>query len=86
MAELTTLQKLGMGLIALSPLVGLVGTAVYIYLSFAAMETAENAGIGAVGEHIRNALLFSAGGIIGSTIGLVLFILGRSKTESDDRG
>ncbi len=85
MAKTTALQKLGIGFIVLSPLVGLVGTAWSIYLSFTALETAETAGIGPVGDQIRNALMFSAGGIMGSALGLALFVLGRSKTDSDDQ-
>jgi len=80
MAKLTTLQKFGIALLVVSPLVGFLGTVASILLSFSALETAENSGIGAVGDNIRNALLFTGGGIVGSLIGLVTFIVGRPKT------
>jgi biopolymer transport protein ExbB/TolQ len=79
MAKLTTLQKLGIAVLVLSPIVGILGTAVSIYLSFSALEIAENSGIGAVGNQIGKALLFTVGGLIGCLVGLVLFIVGRSK-------
>ena len=62
-----------------SALIGMIGTVASIYLSFSALDVAENSGIGAVGDHIRNALLFTVGGIIGCLIGLVLFFVGRAK-------
>ena len=83
MAKITTIQKLGIVVLVVSIAGGLIGTILSIYLSFTALETAENAGIGAVGDKITNALFFSFGGIVGSGIGLLMFILGRSKMGSD---
>ena len=79
MAKLTTLQKLGIALIVVSPVVGLLGTVTSIYLSFSALAVAENSGIGAVGSEMTNALLFTVGGLVGSLIGLVMLIVGRPK-------
>ena len=79
MAKITKLQKFGITVLVLSPVIGLLGTVASIYLSFSALDVAENSGIGAVGDHIRNALLFTVGGIIGCLIGLVLFFVGRAK-------
>jgi len=79
MAKITTLQKLGIAVLVVSPVVGLLGAVISVYSSFAALHGAKNSGIGAVGDHIRNALLFTVGGIIGCLIGLVLFFVGRAK-------
>ena len=83
MAKMTTVQKLGIVVMLVSIPGGLIGTVLSIYLSFTALESAENTGIGPVSDHIANALLFTAGGLVGSGIGLLMFILGRSKTGSD---
>jgi biopolymer transport protein ExbB/TolQ len=80
MTRTTTLQKLGIAILVLSIVVGLIGTIWSIYLSFAAVETAESMGIGAVGDWVRYAVFFTAGGLIGAGIGLALFILGRPGT------
>jgi len=45
------------------------------------LEAAENAGIGPVGDSLRNAMLFTVGGLFGSAIRLLLIILGRSKAD-----
>jgi hypothetical protein len=78
--KITNLQKLAIALLIVSFLVGAVGTLWSIYLSFDALERSENSGIGPVGDQIFNALLFSAGSILGSLIALVLLILGRPRT------
>ena len=80
MSKMNTLQKLGLALLVVSPLAGLLGTVVSIYLSFSALNGVENAGIGSVGNQIMHALLFTAAGIAGCLVGLVLFIVGRPKT------
>ncbi|PYT01324.1 MAG: hypothetical protein DMF63_00285 [Acidobacteria bacterium] len=79
MAKITTLQKIGIALLVLSPLIGITGAAASIYQSFSALEAAENAGIGSVGGLLANALVFTAGGLVGCFVGLVLFIVGRAK-------
>jgi len=81
MAGITTKQKIGIAVLTLSFVVGLAGTAWSIYSSFRALGMAENAGIGAVGNEIGRALLFSVGGLIGSVIGLLVIIFGRSKAD-----
>jgi len=79
MAKITNLQKLGITVLVLSPVIGLLGTVASIYLSFSALQTSENAGIGSVGSLLGNAILFTAGGLIGTIAGLILVIFGRSK-------
>jgi hypothetical protein len=80
MANITGLQKFGITVLVLSIVGGAVGTILSVYLSFSALETAETSGIGAVGDQLSYAILFIAGGIIGCFVGLVLFIVGRSRT------
>ena len=80
MAKLTGMQKLAIVIFLASLFVGIFGTAWSISLSFSELESAENAGIGPVGNQIANAILFSAGGLIGAGLGIVLFIVGRAKT------
>ena len=81
MARITTLQKAGIAVLIVGPVGGMIGTVLSIYQSFAAMETAESGGIGAVGDWLSYALIFSAAGIVGCGVGLLLFIAGsRSKT------
>ena len=79
MAKITTLQKLGIAVLVVSPVVGLLGAVISVYSSFVALHRAENSGIGAVGNEIAHAMLFLIGGVIGCVVGLVLFIMGRSK-------
>ena len=79
MAKITTLQKLGIAVLVVSPVVGLLCAVLSVYLSFAALHGAKNSGIGAIGNDIAHAILFLAGGIIGCVVGLVLFVIGRSK-------
>ena len=80
MAKLTGMQKFGIVLFLMSLLVGIIGTALSISRSFSELESAENAGIGPVGDQIAGAILFSAGGLIGAGVGIVLLIVGREKT------
>ena len=80
MAKMTGLQKLGIAILLVSLVAGFAGTLVSIYLSFAALDKAENAGIGAVGDHITHALVFTVGGLIGAGVGLVVVIVGRPRT------
>ena len=80
MATLTTLQKTGVALLILSLPGGLAGTAWSIYSSFGALANAENAGIGAVGDKILNALLFTMIGLFGSIVGILLVFFGRPKS------
>jgi hypothetical protein len=56
-----------------------LGSVISVYSSFAELHGAKNSGIGAVGNEIAHAILFTAGGIIGCVVGLVLFVIGRSK-------
>lgn len=56
--------------------VGLFGAFFGIYASFAALEVAENAGIGAVGDGISNAFISTAVGLVGSIAGVVIFVIG----------
>ena len=81
MAKITTLRKVGIAVVLLSLLVGGLGTITCIYLSFTELQANENAGIGAVGDQLAHAVLFTAGGIVGCVVGLVLLIVGRSKSE-----
>ena len=75
--------KAGIVILVLSFLGGAVGTAWSIYSSFKAVDVAENAGIGAVGDQIQNALLWSVGGLVGMIIGAALIVLGRPKRSPD---
>jgi len=79
MAKLTTLQRVGIAVSVISLLVGGLGAVISVYLSFSAMEAAENAGIGRVADQITHAIQFAVGGVIGCLMGFVLFIAGRSK-------
>ena len=79
MAKITTLQKLGIAVLVVSPVVGLLCAVISVYSSFAALYGAKNSGMGAIGNDIAHAILFLAGGIIGCVVGLVLFVMGRSK-------
>lgn len=80
----------GIAIFVGSLLLGTLGTVWRMYSSFAALETAENAGIGPVGAGIENALIFTAGGLVGSALGTVLIVIGgvkayrssKSKTNS----
>ena len=77
---MTKLQKVGIAILVLSVLGGGLGAELSIYLSLANLDAAENSGIGRVGDQITYAILFTAGGIVGSLVGLVLFVVGRSRT------
>ncbi|HLA94103.1 MAG TPA: MotA/TolQ/ExbB proton channel family protein [Pyrinomonadaceae bacterium] len=79
MKGLTKLQLAGVILIIGSLLFGLGGTAWSVYGSFAALETAENTGIGPVGDHIRNALIFTVAGLVGAVSGVLIIIFGRRR-------
>ena len=76
---MSRLQKFGIVLLLASLFIGLAGTAWSIYLSFAELDQAEFSGIGPVGEQISNAIIFAAGGFVGSLIAVVIFILGRPR-------
>jgi hypothetical protein len=76
------MQKLGIIVVLSSLTIGIVGTGWSVYESFAALELAESAGIGAIGDSLRKALFFSAGGVVGSIVGALMLILGRSKNRS----
>ena len=76
---LNSKQKTGMIVILASLVIGILGTVWNIYGSFEALQTAENTGIGAVGDSIRNALLFSAAGLVGAIVGAFLMTFGRSR-------
>ncbi len=65
--------------IILSVFVGIAGTAWNIYSSYDALPSAETHGIGAIGDSIRNALFFSAGGLVAVFIGVILLVLGQAK-------
>jgi biopolymer transport protein ExbB/TolQ len=78
--SLTRTQKAALILIVASIFVGTTGTVWNIYGSFDALAAAENAGIGVVGTSIRNALIFSVGGMVGLIVGALLLIFGRVKT------
>ena len=78
MAKITTLQKLGIAVLVVSPVVGLLCAVISVYSSFAALHT-KNSGIGAVGNDIAHAIFFLVGGLIGCLVGFVLFIAGRPK-------
>lgn len=77
MSAFTKLQKVGLILLLGSLLIGFGRTVRSIYGSFAALETAENAGIGPVGDSIQNALVFTAIGLVGVITGVLMLIFGR---------
>ena len=64
----------GIAIFLISAVVGLVGTAWEIHGSFNALETLEGSDIGIVGEGIRNALVSTSVGLVGSVVGLALII------------
>ena len=69
MAKITTLQKLGIAVLVVSPIVGLLGAVISVFSSFVALHT-KNSGIGAVGNEITHAILFLVGGLIGCLLAL----------------
>lgn len=77
MSAFTKLQKVGLVVLIGSLLIGFGGMVWSIYGSFVALATAENAGIGSVGDSIQNALIFTILGIIGAIAGALMLILGR---------
>lgn len=79
MAQLTQLQKIGLAILIGSSLIGTFGTSWSIYSSFAALDVAEFGGIGPVGDWLRNALLFSIGGVLGGVVGIALILYGRRR-------
>ena len=83
MTKMTTLQKIGLTILIVSFLAGLIGTGWSIYLSFTAVDSAEISGLAPVSDRIVNAIIFTAGGLIGSAIGLTLFILGRRRPDAE---
>ena len=74
-------QKIGVAVIVSSLVLGMGGTVWSIFSAFEALATAENAGIGAVGDPIRNALVFTVGGLVGTVIGVLLLIFGRANSS-----
>lgn len=78
--SVTNIQKLGLILIVASIFIGLTGTVWNVYGGFDALAAAENAGIGAIGDSINKALIFSVGGLVGSIVGALMLIFGRSKS------
>ena len=79
MAGLTGIQKAGTVIVVFSFLIGAIMTIWSVYSSFTALDTAEVDGIGRVGDRIRNALWFSAGGLIGCVAGVLLVIFGKAR-------
>lgn len=77
MKGLTKLQMAGLFVTIGSLLIGFGGMVWSIYGSFTALATAENSGIGPVGDSIQNALIFTILGIIGSIAGILMLIFGR---------
>ncbi len=74
----------GVVLLIVSILIGLSGTIWGIFSSFDALRFNENAGIGAVGDGIRNALVSTIVSIIGSAIGVIIIIVGAIKCRRAD--
>ena len=83
MTKMTTLQKVGLTILVVSFLAGLIGTVWSVYLSFTALDSSEVAGLAPVSDRLANAIVFTAGGLIGSGIGLSLFILGRRRSDGE---
>ncbi len=77
MKSLTNLQKVGLLVLLIGPLVGISGTIWHIYGSFDAMGRAESAGIWAVGDSIQTALIFTILGLLGAILGISLFVFGK---------
>ncbi|MGQ0540479.1 MAG: hypothetical protein ACT4O9_01355 [Blastocatellia bacterium] len=77
MSAFTKLQKIGLVVLIGSMLIAFGGTISNIYESFAGLAIAENAGIGPVGDSIRNALIFTVLGIFGLIAGIWMLIFGR---------
>lgn len=73
-------QKIGLAIIILSLVIGTGGTGLSVYGAFFALETAEFTGLGPVTDSIRNALIFTIGGLVGSVIGALMLIFGRAKS------
>lgn len=78
-------QKFGVVVIVLSLVLGMGGTVWSIFAAFDGLATAENAGIGSVGDSIRNALVFTVGGLVGTIIGALMLIFGRAKSSQSTR-
>lgn len=74
-------QLAGIVLFAGFSFIGFFGAFFGVYSSFAALEGAESAGIGAVGDGIRNALVSTVIGLAGSIVGVVLFVVGTVKRD-----
>lgn len=77
MKSLNNLQRFGLLVLLMGPLVGLSGTIWHIYGSFDALGRAESAGIGAAGDSIQTALIFTALGLLGAILGISLFVFGK---------
>lgn len=81
MKSLSRITLLGIALVTLCPLGGLAGTIWGIYRSFGAMVTNESAGIGAVGGGLELALVFTIFGLLGTSFGVILILLGTRKSN-----
>lgn len=69
----------GIAVFIVTTLIGILGTFWGVYSSFDALERAENSGIGPVSAGIQNALIFTIVGLLGSTIGIALIVVGGIK-------
>lgn len=75
------LLYVGLAIFLCSIVIGFAGTAWSVYESFDALEQAENAGIGAVGVSIQQAMVFSVLSVAGSAIGIGLMIYAAVKSR-----
>jgi len=76
MKAITKLQLIGVLLFVIFILGGIIGTFYGIYSSFGALDSAEHGGIGPVGDGLRTAIIFAIVAIVGSVIGIILFVVG----------
>jgi biopolymer transport protein ExbB/TolQ len=79
MGTFTVTQKIGLAVMIVSLSGGFAGTVWSISSSFGALENAESAGIGPVGDEIWNAMLFTLGGLTGCVTGMLMVFFGRSR-------
>ena len=78
--SITKNQKIGISVVILSLVIGIGGTIGSIGWAFWALASAENAGVGPVGTSITTALVFTVLGLVGTLIGVLQLIFGRSKS------